>query len=131
MSELLDTPLLGDLPNNVLAVRDAPQPDLLPRVAALVTHGGANSVMEALSFGVPLLVHPICNDQFHNARFVEESGVGLRADLESLSSEGCWEALSALLGPGRIRDRVAAVQASYRARDGAREAAGLIERLGR
>ncbi len=118
VSELLDTPLLGDLPNNVLAVRDAPQPDLLPRVAAFVTHGGANSVMEALSFGVPLLVHPICNDQFHNARFVEESGVGLRADLESLTSEGCWEALSALLGPGRIRDRVAAVQASYRARDG-------------
>jgi MGT family glycosyltransferase len=130
VSELLDTPLLGELPDNVLAVRYTPQLALLPRASAFVTHGGANSVMEALRFGVPLLVHPICNDQFHNARFAEESGVGLRADLEHGSPQQCWEGLSALLTPGEVRRRVAAVQASYRARDGAREAAKLVERLG-
>jgi MGT family glycosyltransferase len=130
VSELLDTPLLGELPDNVLAVRYTPQLALLPRVSAFVTHGGANSVTEALSFGVPLLVHPLCNDQFHNARFIEESGVGLRADLENGGAGQCWEAVSALLSPGRIRDRVAAVHASYRARDGAREAARLVGELG-
>jgi UDP:flavonoid glycosyltransferase YjiC (YdhE family) len=127
---LLDTPLLGDLPDNVLAVRYTPQLEVLPRVSALVTHGGANSVMEALSFGVPLLIHPLCNDQFHNARFIEESGVGLRADLTG-GAGPCWEQLSALLAPGKIRDRVAAVQTSYRLRDGACEAARLVEQLGR
>jgi MGT family glycosyltransferase len=129
VSELLDTHLLGALPENVLAVRYAPQLALLPRVSAFVTHGGANSVMEALSFGVPLLIHPICNDQFHNARFIEESGVGLQADLEHRSAERCWEQLSALLAPGKIRERVAAVHASYGARDGARQAARLVEEL--
>jgi zeaxanthin glucosyltransferase len=131
VSELLDTGLLDDLPDNVLAVRYTPQLELLPHVSAFVTHGGANSVMEALYFGVPLLIHPICNDQFHNARFIEEGGVGLRADLEKCGAEKCWEQLSALLTPGRIRDRAAAVQTSYRARDGAREAARQVEELGR
>jgi MGT family glycosyltransferase len=131
VSEMLDTPHLNDLPDNVLAVRYTPQLELLPRVSAFVTHGGANSVMEALSFGVPLLIHPICNDQFHNARFVKESGVGLWTDLENRSTEQCWQELSALLAPGGFRHRAAAVQASYRARDGARKAAELIEGLRR
>jgi UDP:flavonoid glycosyltransferase YjiC (YdhE family) len=131
VSELLDSPLLGDLPDNVLAVRYTPQLALLPRCSAFVTHGGANSVMEALSFGVPLLIHPICNDQFHNAAFVERSGVGLRADLAGQGAERTWRQLSALLFPGPVRDRVAVVHASYRFRDGAKEVARLIEELGR
>src|SRR5204863_418991 len=119
------------LPENVLAVRYAPQLALLPRVSAFVTHGGANSVMESLYFGAPLLIHPICNDQFHNANFIEASGVGQRINLETATPGQCWEALSALLAPGKVREKVGVVSASYRARDGAREAARLIEELGR
>jgi MGT family glycosyltransferase len=127
----VDSPLLGDLPENVLAVRYVPQLALLPRVSAFVTHGGANSVMEALSFGVPLLINPICNDQFHNARFVEESGAGLRIEPDRVTAAQYWEALSSLLGPGRTRSRIAAIYASYRANDGAKTAARLIEELAR
>lgn len=131
VSDLAGSPLLGELPENAFAVRYVPQLALLPRVSAFVTHGGANSVMEALSFGVPMLVNPICNDQFHNARFVEESCTGLRIDLENVSPEQCWEALSSLLRPGKTRERIAAIHASYRANDGAKTAARLIEELAR
>jgi UDP:flavonoid glycosyltransferase YjiC (YdhE family) len=131
VSELLDTPLLGALPDNVLAVRYAPQLALLPRASAFVTHGGANSVMESLHFGVPILISPICNDQFHNARFIEESGVGWRLDVDTATPGQCWEALSALLEPGRVREKAGIVATSYRAKDGAREAARLVEELGR
>jgi MGT family glycosyltransferase len=127
--DLAGSPVLGPLPDNVLAVPYAPQLQLLQRAAVLVTHGGANSVMEALAFGVPLLVTPICNDQPHNAAFVERSGVGLALDLEAVSAAACWQALSALLGPGRYRDCVARVHASYRTRDGAAESARLLEAL--
>jgi UDP:flavonoid glycosyltransferase YjiC (YdhE family) len=77
---------LGDLPAHVLTCHYAPQLALLRRVSACITHGGANTVMEALRFGVPLLISPICNDQFHQAHFLKRSGAGLVLDLHIASS---------------------------------------------
>ena len=68
----------------------------------MVTHGRANSLMEALSFGVPLLVSPLFNDQPHNAEFVVRSGAGLRLDLERATPGECRQALRVLLGVGPI-----------------------------
>lgn len=129
VSELLHTALLGELPPNVLAVSYTPQLQLLPRCSALITHGGANSVMEALAFGVPLLISPLCNDQPHNAYFIEKSGVGIHLDLNACTAEQCRQALEALVRPGPYRDRVAQINASYRLHDGAAEAARLVEAL--
>lgn len=128
-SELLGSDLLGELPANILAVRYTPQLKLLPRVSAMITHGGANSVMEALASGVPLLITPICNDQFHNAHFVEKSGVGITLDLGRATPEECRGALQSLLAPGRYRENAARVGESYRARDGGAETGRLLEGL--
>ncbi len=114
----------------VIALPYAPQLALLPRAAAMITHGGANSVMEALSFGVPLLVTPICNDQPHTAHFVEQSGAGIRLDLERASVSACRAALRALLDRGPQREAAARVAASYGARDGAVIAADRALELG-
>jgi UDP:flavonoid glycosyltransferase YjiC (YdhE family) len=129
VSELLQTGELGPLPDNVLAVRYVPQLQLLRCSAAFITHGGANSLMEALALGVPLLISPLCNDQFHNARFITQSGVGLELDMATATPDECWRALAALLGPGRYRQNVARVQASYQRHDGAATAARLVEEL--
>jgi MGT family glycosyltransferase len=114
----------------VCAVAYAPQLALLPRAAAMVTHGGANSVMEALSSGVPLLVTPICNDQPHNARFVEQSGAGICLDLSVASVAECRAALRALVSAGPHREAAARVARSYAARDGAVIAADRALELG-
>lgn len=127
--ELAADGALGPLPDGALAVRYTPQLQLLPRVAAMITHGGANSVMEALAFGVPLLVTPICNDQPHNARFVERSGAGIALELDAAPAGECRRALAALLADGPHRRAAARIAASYRARDGAARAAELIARL--
>lgn len=58
----------------------APQLQILPKVDLMVSHGGANSVMEALSFGKPLLLLPHCNDQYLQARFMEKAQAGLVLD---------------------------------------------------
>lgn len=113
-------------PPDVIAVPYAPQLSLLSRTRAMITHGGANSVMEATHFGVPLLVTPICNDQFHNARFVERAGAGRALDLGTASPEDVWDALEALLSDGPERARASRASAAYRARDGARRAAELV-----
>jgi zeaxanthin glucosyltransferase len=127
-AELLGSDQLPPLPAEVHAVRYAPQLTLLQRAAAFITHGGANSVMEALACGVPLLISPLCNDQFHQAHFIEAAGVGRRLDLEQVSPQRIRSVLEELIAAGSLRQRAAAIAASYR-RDGAAEAARLLSAL--
>jgi zeaxanthin glucosyltransferase len=113
-------------PPDVRVVDYAPQLALLPRTRALVTHGGANSVMEALAFGVPLLVSPICNDQPHNARFVAEAGAGLVCDLASAGVDEVRRCLAHLCADGPIRVVARCIAASYHAAAGVQTVADAI-----
>ncbi|MDO0930487.1 glycosyltransferase [Streptomyces sp. DG2A-72] len=72
-----DPDALGPLPANVLAHRFVPQPEVLARAALFITHGGMNSVNEAMYAGVPMLVVPQGADQPMVARRVVELGAGL------------------------------------------------------
>jgi zeaxanthin glucosyltransferase len=120
------SPCSGD----VLVVPYAPQPRLLDRVDAFVTHGGANSVMEAMYAGTPLLVVPLSSDQPWQAQFVEERRVGIRLDRNRFDSERCAEALARLLREGSdFRTNARQVRESYRKQNGAKEAANLLLRL--
>lgn len=112
---------LSPLPENVIIVPYAPQLAILKGARAFITHGGANSVMEALAFGVPLLLSPLCNDQFHQLHFVERAGVGRR-----LPEGDPWPAIAELLEGGLPRLRE--VTASYQV-DGAAECARLVSAL--
>jgi UDP:flavonoid glycosyltransferase YjiC (YdhE family) len=120
-SELVGSDALGALPDNATAVRYAPQLALLERARVLVTHGGANSVMEAIACGVPMLISPLCNDQFHQVHFVEAAGIGRALDLRAAPPDAVAAALDVLLADGPIRARMARVAASYQV-DGAAEA---------
>lgn len=128
VNELMHTDALGDIPRNVILSYYTPQLQVLPKVAAMITHGGANSVMEAIYYDVPLLISPICNDQFHQAHFIAKRGIGVDLNLQDCSSEACWNALKKLIGPGTIRDNMHDVSMSYRI-DGAANAARLIENI--
>ena len=68
---------LPELPPHWLVRDFLPQVTLLKRAAAAVTHGGNNSVTEALTFGVPLVVLPFSTDQFAGAAAIEQHGVGV------------------------------------------------------
>lgn len=128
VNALLGTAELGPLPEHVLALPYAPQLRLLPLMDAFITHGGANSVMEALHFGVPMLISPVCNDQFHQAHFLERAQVGEVLDLSTAGEEEIAIRLSRLLLNPQLKERVKALAASYAA-DGARRAAELIQAL--
>ena len=54
-----------------------PQVRLLGSAAAAVTHGGNNSVTEAMTAGVPLVVLPFSTDQFAGAAALERTGLGV------------------------------------------------------
>jgi zeaxanthin glucosyltransferase len=118
------------LAGDVVAVPYAPQLAILERAAAAVSHGGANSVMEAMCCGVPMLLFPVCNDQPVQAHFLGRAGAGLSLDRASLTRDRCREGLAALLDAGgRHRRSAGEIQASYARRDGAREAAARLAAL--
>ncbi|GLT94316.1 hypothetical protein SLE2022_120620 [Rubroshorea leprosula] len=68
-----------------LVVTWCPQLEVLSHksTGCFVTHCGFNSVLEALSLGVPMVAVPQWTDQPTNAKFVEDVwGVGIRAQRE-------------------------------------------------
>jgi zeaxanthin glucosyltransferase len=71
---------LGPLPDDWLVRASLPQVALLERAQLLVTHGGNNSVTEALHFGVPMLVLPFSTDQFDGAAAIEHGVAGVALD---------------------------------------------------
>ena len=129
--DLAESDFPATLPGDVVVVGYAPQLALLQRAAVLVSHGGANSVMEALTHGVPLLLLPICNDQPVQAYFLGKAGVGRSLNHRGLTVPALREALRALLAEGSERVNARRVQVAYRQRDGAARAAELIGGLAR
>jgi UDP:flavonoid glycosyltransferase YjiC (YdhE family) len=68
---------LPQMPSNFLVRNAVPQIEVLRICDAFVTHGGANSMHEALSMGVPMAVVPIFGDQPANADTIARSGAGV------------------------------------------------------
>ena len=80
---------LGTLPPNVTVERWVPQGEVLPRAAAVVTHGGLGSTLGALAHGVPLVVLPLFSlDQWFNAAAVARAGAGVALDTERHTRRG-------------------------------------------
>lgn len=67
---------LPHVPSDWLMRPYLPQVALLDRAAVAVTHGGNNSVTEALTAGVPMVVLPFSTDQFAGAAAIEAAGLG-------------------------------------------------------
>lgn len=128
VSELAETDELGTLPNDIILARYVPQIELLKHVDLFITHGGASSVMESLASGVPLLISPLCNDQFHQSWFIKKAGVGNEIDLNYAKSEKIRDAIMNTMNDPDIRKNVARVHESYR-QDGAAATAKLIEEV--
>ncbi len=71
---------LGPIPPSWLVRRELPQVTVLGQAALAVSHGGNNSVTEAMSAGVPLLLLPLSTDQFAGAAAIEAAGLGEALD---------------------------------------------------
>jgi len=63
-----------------LARPSLPQVALLQHADLLITHGGNNSVTEALTYGVPMVVMPFSTDQFDAAAAIERWAAGVALD---------------------------------------------------
>lgn len=88
---------LGPVPGSWLVRAELPQVSLLGHAALAVTHGGNNSVTEALTAGVPLLLLPMSTDQFSGAAALEDAGLGAALDPNAATPEQIRSAAVRLL----------------------------------
>jgi len=73
----LEPGALGPIPANVHVEEWIPQRDVLPRVVALVCHGGSGTLLGGLAAGLPVVIVPLGADQPHNGRLVAAAGAGV------------------------------------------------------
>jgi MGT family glycosyltransferase len=116
----------GPMPPNVLVVPRIPQLAVLPHVDCVVTHGGHNTVCEALAHGLPLVVAPIRDDQPVIAGQVVAAGAGVRVRFAGLSAATLAAAVRRVLDAPSFRAAAAHIRDSFTAAGGAEEAARLI-----
>jgi zeaxanthin glucosyltransferase len=102
-----DPDVLGDLPKDWLVAGFLPQIAVLRRAAVAVTHGGNNSITEALHLGVDLVVLPFSTDQFAGATALEIAGRATVMDPNAVTAPELRAALEHLMA----RPRPANVQA--------------------
>jgi UDP:flavonoid glycosyltransferase YjiC (YdhE family) len=112
----VDQAALGAVPPNVRVERFVPQADLLGRAHAVVSHGGAGTVLGTASHGRPQLVVPLFADQWENGVAVHDAGCGIVLGPGRRGVENLEQSLHTLLNGSshraaaiRVADEIAAM----------------------
>jgi sterol 3beta-glucosyltransferase len=118
---------VDDPPPGVFVAEAVPYDWLLPRVAAVVHHGGAGTIAAGLRAGKPTVVCPFVADQpFWGAR-VHALGAGpAPIPQRRLSAEALAGAIRVAVGDDGMRERAAALGAAIRGEDGVAAAVALL-----
>ena len=72
---------------NISVHESVEQLDVLAYTSVFISHGGMNSIMEALSSGVPLVFIPFSEEQAFNARRATRLGFGYSVNWKGLTTE--------------------------------------------
>jgi MGT family glycosyltransferase len=120
---------LTALPPNAYVGRWVSHDEFLPRCAALVTTGGAATVLASVKAGVPMLVVPTFWDKSDNAQRVVEAGAGLRLAPRHCTPERVRAAVVRLLEEPGFAENARRIAARFHDAPGPPRAAELLENL--
>ena len=124
-----DPAAFGPQPPNVHIERYVPQTQLLPHCDVFISHGGFNSVKEALGCGVPLVVLPIMSDEPYSAERCEALGVGRAVGPEQRTPAAIRDAVRSLLNDPSYRTRAQELSAEMHELPGADRVLELLTGL--
>jgi zeaxanthin glucosyltransferase len=118
---------IGPVPKNAIVVNDAPQLELLKRAAICITHAGFNTVVEALTQGVPQVAIPITHDQPGLAARIAAHQTGVVTALEKLTVSHLATRVNEVLNNSIYRDNARKFQQTIAKTNGLSRATDLLE----
>ena len=125
-----DISRLKHIPENFVIRNRVPQIAVLKQASLFITHGGMNSVSEAMVHGVSMVVIPFVSDQPVNARQVEKLGLGKVLDYKVITADTLRDAAFAVMEDRRIRENLRKIQNEIANAPGNRGAVKIVEAYG-
>ncbi|MEC1259595.1 glycosyltransferase [Bacillus swezeyi] len=127
--EKTDHHQLKKAPDHFIISPYVPQLEVLKQADAFITHGGMNSVNEAIHFEVPLVVIPHDKDQPIVAKRLAELGAGYPLAEDKVSPESLKAAVSEVLSTESYTRGIHKIKDSFRESGGAKRALEAIDRF--
>lgn len=113
---------------NFSVYAQVPQLELLKKASAMVTHGGINSIMECIEFGVPMVIVPAMRDQPGNAARAIEHGIARTTRMPSLTGEILAALVADAMRDDAMKSALARMKQAVASESGMDKALRLIER---
>jgi UDP:flavonoid glycosyltransferase YjiC (YdhE family) len=118
------------LPDSILSIDDAPFDWLLPRMAAIVHHGGGGTVSAGLRAGIPAVIVPFLSDQrFWALRLCQLGVAPPPIPYRELTAGRLAAAIERVTGDAEMARRAVALAAAISAEDGIGQAVSRIGRM--
>jgi zeaxanthin glucosyltransferase len=118
---------IGPMPKNAIVVNSAPQLELLKKASVCITHAGFNTVLEALTQGVPQIAIPVTNEQPGIAARIAGKETGKTTSLEGLDAPNLSALLDEVFNNPIYRDNSRSIQKAIAKKNGLSVAADLLE----
>ncbi len=122
-----DPKSMDDLPGQPLVTKYAPQLELLKLARIVITHGGSNTVFEALMEGKPMIVIPLAYEQPALAARLSRLHIAEALPVMRLSPKRIRAAVAKVLSDTSYGDAARAIQATMLRTRGSDCAADVIE----
>lgn len=127
LGDRFEPDMFADLPGRPLVTKFVPQLELLAVSDVVITHGGLNTVLEALAEGKPMVVIPLAYDQPAVAARLKRMHVAEVLPVMRLSVERIQAAVTKVLSNANYRHAAQELQSRLRSARGSEYAADIIE----
>lgn len=121
--------IIDEWPDNFIVQTFVPQTELMKHVDAVICHGGFNTVHDAISAGLPILITPIGYDHFHTANLIEKSGCGINLKYKRMTSNKLIDAMTELLNNPAYRESALNIRKTFVDAGGNLKAVACLEAL--
>jgi len=120
---------LEPIPENFSVAQFVPQLSVLKDADVFITHGGMNSISEAVMYGVPMIVVPNTVEQALNAARVEQLLGGVYLESHKLTVEQLQITADKMIADPAFRTGLERIRQSFLAGGGVQQAAEAIEKF--
>ncbi len=110
VGQKFDVKKLKSISSNIHIYHSVPQLEVLKIADVFVTHGGMNSISEALVYGTPMVIIPFVSDQPVNARCVEKLGVSKTILYSMTNKDTLKNTVFSVLSDSDIKNNLVQVQ---------------------